>query len=192
MTIRDDAPPVPEGMVLLADYGTYDRALDAERVIVKSAPGAIHGTPLVVMRRETRGYVPAGSCARWQEAQWSVTWKDTYHNTVHGQNFRITKEAEALAYFAKITDPQEVSKIRDYAARQDTMRQEAAEKAAKVTVETAKNPYYRSAWQWRAPELPGMTEYMGHEKTKTAALAKARVRLAEHFWREAASSLPVE
>lgn len=105
---REAMPPVPEGKVRIAEYGSYDPALDADRTVLAQAVGALHGYPVVELAHETRGFVPAGSQARWQEARWSVLYT-VYDGGIHGRNFAEDDEAGARAYFAKLTDPQAVS-----------------------------------------------------------------------------------
>jgi hypothetical protein len=175
--MRATMPAVPAGMVRLAEYGRHDPALDADHTLIDQATGALHGYPLVRFQHITRGYVIAGSMMRWDEACWSVTY--TVHDGgIHGKRFREDDEASARAYFAKITDPTEVSRMRQRAAMEaDIEREEVAAaevKAAAYTVEAAKT--YRSGWQWRA-DYPGMDRWCGFAKTKREALAKGRAAL---------------
>jgi len=173
---RDTMPPVPEGKVRLAQ-GRTPEGLDADRTIVAQAPAALHGCPIVTIAHETRGYVSAGSCARWQEAQWAVTYCLS-DNTTHGQRFLESDETGARAYFARLTDSQAVSAIRQRAAQCDDERREAETRAALVAVEVAKT--YRSGWQWRAPSF-GIDDFCGFAKTKPGAVNQARAAITQRI-----------
>lgn len=52
-------------------------------------------------------------------------------------------------------------------------------RAGAVAIETAKN--YRSAWQYRA-DFPGLREWCGYEKTKSAAIAAGRKAVAHALY----------
>ncbi len=150
---RDTMPAVPEGKVRLWGFGngSLPSGMAADRTPVASAIGALHGYPTVTLAHETRGYVPAGSCARWQEAIWSVTWWES-NGTCHGKNFAEANEAAARAYFADITDPQKVSARR----QEDAMLEDTV---------------YRPAREQRAREA---AERLAADKARKAALRKAR------------------
>lgn len=113
---RDAVPPVPAGKVMVAVPGSYDRALNAEVTVVASAVGCMHGFPTVRLEYSTRGFEIAGSMMRWTEARWSVLWT-AQDGGIHGRNFAESNEAGARAYFAQVTDPQEVSRRRQEEAR---------------------------------------------------------------------------
>lgn len=130
-TLRDNFPATAPGMVRTANYGTYDRALDADVVVLESAIGDLHAYPLVSLRFISRGFVPAGSCVRWDEACWSVQWTDHTNGTTHGRRFLPEHEAEARAYFGKLTDAQAVSARRQHdAMMEETVYAPARAKAA--------------------------------------------------------------
>lgn len=171
---RDTMPAVPDGMVRIANCGTYDRSLNADYTDVAHAIGALHGFPTVRLFHTTRGYVVAGSAMRWDEAQWHVNWTAS-DGGIHGRRFLEANESEARAYFAEITDAQKVSAMRqDLARREDEEREETAacaKVADTVTIEAAKR--YRSGWQWRA-DWPGLRDWCGFSKTKAGALADGR------------------
>jgi len=173
---RDTMPPVPEGKVRIVSGRIPDK-LHADRTIVAQAPAAIHGTPTVTLAHETRGYVPAGSCARWQEAQWAVTYCLS-DNTTHGRRFLESDETGAREYFARLTDSQSVSAIRQRAAQCDDARRDAETRAALVAVEVAKT--YRSGWQWRAPSF-GVDDYCGFARTKAGAINQARAEITQRI-----------
>jgi len=173
---RDTMPPVPEGKVRLAQ-GRIPDGLHADRTIIAQAPAAIHGCPTVTIAYETRGYVSAGSCARWQEAQWAVTYCLS-DNTTHGRRFVESDETGARAYYARLTDSQSVSAIRQRAAQRDDERRDAEARAALVAVEVAKT--YRSGWQWRAPSF-GVDDYCGFARTKAGAINQARAEIAQQI-----------
>jgi len=173
---RDTMPTVPEGKVRLAQ-GRIPDGLHADRTIIAQAPAAIHGTPTVTLAHETRGYVPAGSCARWQEAQWAVTYCLS-DNTTHGRRFLESDETGARAYFARLTDSQAVSAILQSAAQRDDDRRDAETRAALVAVEVAKT--YRTGWQWRAPAF-GVNEYCGFAKTRSGAIHQARAEITQRL-----------
>ena len=173
---RDTMPLVPEGKVRIVS-GRVPDGLHADRTIVDQAPAALHGTPTATLAHETRGYVNAGSCARWQEAQWAVTYCLS-GNTTHGRRFLESDEAGARAYFARLTDSQAVSAIRQSAAQRDDERRDAEARAALVAVEVAKT--YRSGWQWRAPSF-GVNEFCGFSKTKAGAIHQARAAITQRI-----------
>ena len=173
---RDTMPPVPEGKVRLAQ-GRIPDGLHADRTIIDQAPAAIHGLPTVTFAHETRGYVNAGSCARWQEAQWAVTYC-LPDNTAHGRQFLESDESGAREYFARLTDSQAVSEIRQRAAQRDDERREAETRAALVAVDVAKT--YRSGWQWRAPSF-GVDDFCGFAKTKAGAIDQARAAITQRI-----------
>jgi len=131
---RETMPPVPPGMVRLANYGTITPGLYADITPLEQGTGDLHGCPIVRLQHITRGYVVAGSCCRWDEACWSVQWDDNSNNTTHGKRFKIEHEAEARAYYAKLTDPQAVSARRQHdAMMEDTVYAPArAERAARL------------------------------------------------------------
>jgi hypothetical protein len=142
---RNEVPPVPAGMVRLAEYGSYPPEHDAIYTKVADAVGAIHSYPTVTLRHVTRGYVPAGSCARWDEARWCVTYCMP-DGSRHGQSFLECDEDKARTYFEKITNPIAVSARRQedeyleqtvYAparakAEAERLAREAAEKTRKA------------------------------------------------------------
>ena len=69
---RATMPVVPDGMVRIANCGTYDPSLNADYTDIARATGALHGFPDVRFFHTTGGYVVAGSAMRWDEAQWHV------------------------------------------------------------------------------------------------------------------------
>ena len=148
---RDTMPAMPAGMVRTANYGTFDRSLYADTTPLEQATGNLHSYPIVRLQHITRGFVIAGSCCRWDEACWSVQWTDTSNNTTHGQRFKIEHEAEARAYFAKLTDPQAVSARRQHdAMMEDTVYgpariERAARMAAQAEAERARKAAVRKA-----------------------------------------------
>src|SRR5581483_1114614 len=107
---RETMPPVPEGKVRLWGFenGPMPAGLGTDISPIAQATGALHGYPTVTLAHETRGFVCAGSCMRWQEAQWSVTWWNA-DGTRRGKRFLEGSEAAAREYFAKITDYEAVS-----------------------------------------------------------------------------------
>lgn len=183
---RDAVTPVPDGMVRIANCGTYDRALNADYTEVAQGIGAIHGFPRVRFYHTTRGYVIAGSAMRWDEAQWHVNWT-AHDGGIHGRRFLEANESEARAYFAELTDGQKISAMRQaQAQREDEEREETAacaEVADTVTIEAAKT--YRSGWQWRA-DWPGLRDWCGFSKTKAGALADGRKGLMRRIYCERA------
>jgi hypothetical protein len=179
---RETMPPLPAGMIRTADYGTFDRTLMADVTQIASAPAAIHGTPTAILSHVSRGYRPAGSCCLWHDKpRWSVLWTYAADNTTHGRSFADGDEAGARAYFAEITDSAKVSSIRQRAACDEDMRAEAQRRAASVPIEAAKT--YRSGWQWRCP-AHGLLAWCGYAKTKAAALAQGRQRIASDIYAE--------
>jgi hypothetical protein len=132
---RDTMPAVPDGQVMLANCGTYPRELDMESTEAARAIAAVRGYPVAVLAYETRGYTLAGSCMRWQEAQWSVLfWLQD--GTRHGQRFLPDNETGARAYFAKLTDPQKVSAMRQHdAMMEDTVYRPAREAKARAAAD---------------------------------------------------------
>lgn len=183
-TTRETMPVVPDGKILIANCGTYDRALNADTTLIASAVGTPHGYPTVTLTHVTRGYVDAGSCARWSEARWRVLWMAA-DGAILGRSFREEDEAGARAYFAQLTDPQAVSAMRQRDAMRADMEREARAEAdvklATVKVEAAKT--YKSGWQYRA-DWPGYRSWCGYAKTKTAALAQCRAALHREFFAE--------
>lgn len=143
---RDAVPPVPAGKVMLAEYGGYDPALDAEVTLVDKAVGAMHGFPAVRLVHSTQGFEPAGSMVRWTEAKWSVLW-DARDGGIHGRGFREADEAGARALFAKWTDPQEVSRRRqEEAMLEETVYAPArARRAAEVAAQREEERLRRNA-----------------------------------------------
>ena len=129
---RETMPVVPEGKVRLWDFanGRLPEGLAATITPIEQATAAVHSYPIATLAHQTRGFVPAGSCMRWQEALWSVTfWLPD--GTRHGRNFLEANEADARAYFANLTDPQKVSARRQQDAMlEDTVYRPAREKAA--------------------------------------------------------------
>ncbi len=127
-SVRDAMVTVPAGKVRLAECGTYSRELNATRTKIAEAIGAVHSYPMVTFCHETRGYVIAGSCMRWQEANWSVLYW-LQDGTRHGRRF--LDEADAREYFAKLTDHEAVSRRRqEDAMLEDTVYRPAREAAA--------------------------------------------------------------
>lgn len=53
------------------------------------------------LKHHTAGYEPAGSCARYAEEKFSVTYP--FDNAIHGKAFKT--EIEAKEYFDKHTQP---------------------------------------------------------------------------------------
>lgn len=141
-SIRDSYPPVPAGMVRLANCGSYDRALDSEHTVLAQAVGALHRFPTVYLQYQTRGFNIAGSQMRWDEASWGVLYYPG-DGTRHGQRFSADAEGEAKAraLFAKWTDPQAVSaKRQEEAMLEETVyaparAARAAETAARLQAE---------------------------------------------------------
>jgi hypothetical protein len=174
---RDTMPPVPAGMVRIADCGTYDRALDADTTPIAQATGALHGFPMVRLYHVTRGYVVAGSAMRWDEARWYVNWYAA-DGSRHGRAFAEAYEAAACTYFAEITDPQRVSAMRQQAAQREDEAREITARCEKVAdaVKIGAAKTYRSGWQWRA-DWPGMRDWCGYAKTKTQALRDGRAAI---------------
>lgn len=152
MQNRNEIPQVPAGKVRLAEWGSVPRDLMVEATLIAQAPGIMHRGPMVRLMHKTRGYAPAGSVMRWDEARWAVLWEPG-DGTQHGRNFPETDEgeAEARALFAKWTDPQEVSQRRQQEAEADD--------------------FYREVRAQRAAEEAQRREA---EKARKAALAKAR------------------
>lgn len=148
-SLRDSMPAVPANMVRIATAGMYDRSLDADRTIHAQAIGALHGYPLVTLSYVTRGYVPAGSAMRWDEARWRVTYTVS-DGGIHGKSFLEGNEAEARAYFAALTDSQAVSARRqEDAMLEETVyaparAQRAAEIAARAAAEKARKAARRA------------------------------------------------
>lgn len=179
---RDTMPASPDNTVRLLD-GVVPDDLRTVVTLVASGAGALHGYPTVTLRHETRGFVCAGSCSRWQEARWSVTWWEA-NGTRHGRTFLEANEGAARAYFADVTDPQKVSAMRQADARRADEEREIAARVAKmadaVMIEAAKT--YRSGWQWRAP-MAGVAEWCGFAKTKAGALAEGRKSVEHEFRR---------
>ena len=110
---RFDVPEGPVGQVRLLD-GVVPPGMGRDRDVISFAPGVMWGFPDVVFAYETRGYANAGSCARWQEARWSVSYFVQADNTTQGQSFADTPEgeAEARALYAKWTNPAAVAQAR--------------------------------------------------------------------------------
>ena len=173
-TTRETMSTVPAGFVRIANGGTYDSSLNATRTVIASAVGALHGFPTVTLSHTTRGYVAAGAAMRWDEARWHVLYQ-VHDGGIHGNGFVEDNEAGARSYFAKLTDSQTVSAMRQRQAQaEDEARDEkaaCAEVTDRIKIEAAKT--YRSGWQWRA-EWPGLNEWCGYAKTKAAALADGR------------------
>lgn len=148
---RDTMPTVPPGKVRIADCGTYPRELDADRTVIEKAIGALHSYPTVTLAHITRGYVIAGSCMRWNEAVWSVSYT-VPDGGIHGKLFRGDDEASAREYFAKLTNPEAVAARRTEdeilettvygPAREQRQRETAerlaADKARKATMRRAR------------------------------------------------------
>jgi hypothetical protein len=127
---RETMPPVPQGKVRLCDYGAgYDPSFAATVTPIASAIAAVHFYPTATLAHETRGYVVAGACARWQEENWSVLyWLPD--GTRHGRRFK--SEDDARAYFTDLTDSQKVSARRqEDAMLEDTVYRPAREARAR-------------------------------------------------------------
>lgn len=145
---RDTFPATPAGMVQIAYCGSYDPALDGETTVLEQAPGIMHGHPTVRLVFTTRGYALAGSMMRWDEASWGVLYEPG-DGTRHGQRFLPTEEGEAKAraLFAKWTDPQEVSRRRQEAARleEEVYAPARAKRAAELEAERARERERKNA-----------------------------------------------
>jgi hypothetical protein len=130
---RDDMPPVPPGKVRLCEW--RDVRQDMMRTITPLATGvaAVHRYPTATLAHETRGWADAGSCARWQEAHFSVLyWMED--GTRHGMRFQ--SEDKAREYFAKLTDTAKVSAMRQADAMlEDTIYRPAREAKARVAAD---------------------------------------------------------
>ncbi len=106
---RDTLPPVPEGKIRVADYGQVPREFYADttlhgRALMTTAwARGQQAARMVELRHWTRGYVPAGSRARWDEEQWTVTWEEP-DGSRHGQGYAGDDAAQqARLYFDKLT-----------------------------------------------------------------------------------------
>ncbi len=90
-------PSVPEGKVRLCEYGQEPPGTLAEEIILSSCPRsstpASHPVRLVY---RSRGYVPAGSCLRWNDNEiWGVIFQDDRSNTTYGKWYFSREEAES-------------------------------------------------------------------------------------------------
>lgn len=85
---------------MIAEYGSYSDAERSTREVMASAPLARSPRTNVDLARVSPGYEPAGSVARWTDGGWSVRYFD---GAYHGRRFRIENEADARAYFARLT-----------------------------------------------------------------------------------------
>jgi len=103
METRENAAPVPAGMVRLRD-GIIPDELRAIVTVYATGTGAMHGYPTVTLAHVSRGYVNAGSTSRWDEARWSVTY--WLGDEKHGRNF--LEGQAARDYFDSVTDTRRI------------------------------------------------------------------------------------
>lgn len=110
-TLYPHIPPAPAGKVRLAEYGEAETTNARAKVTLHGAGrmrvGHSARTVPCTLRHITRGYVPAGSVMRFDEARWSVTFED--YGATHGRSFSNTPQGEqdARALFAKWTSDTE-------------------------------------------------------------------------------------
>ena len=116
------------------EYGAVPEGGMAQRQVIATAE-TVSGH-IATFAYWTKGYRCAGSMARLDDANWSVTVE--IGGATHGQSFRDTDEGEAKAraFFAKWTDQVAVASAR-------IERAEAAAKCAEIDAERA---IERKAW----------------------------------------------